>query len=288
LNANNDKDKGMAEDRNKAEGKVIRVGISGAAGRMGRAIIELLPATPGMRLGAALEAQDTDLMGMDAGRLAGVGELGVRIHGDLTAVLDDIDILIDFSRPLPALEKLEICRQHHKGMVIGTTGWTEAQQRQIVEAGRDIAIVLAPNMSVGVNLCFKLLEYAARALGDDVDIEIVEAHHRAKVDAPSGTALAMGRVVAKALDRDLKECAVYGREGETGSRSRQTIGFATIRAGDIVGEHTVIFAGRGERIEIAHKATSRATFAGGALRAARWVAERSPGLYDMQAVLGLR
>ncbi|MEE4378225.1 MAG: 4-hydroxy-tetrahydrodipicolinate reductase, partial [Candidatus Competibacteraceae bacterium] len=186
------------------------------------------------------------------------------------------------------LANLEHCRAAGKRMVIGTTGFTAAQKELLAEAAKDIAIVFAPNMSVGVNLCFKLLELAAQVLGDGVDIEIVEAHHRHKVDAPSGTALRMGEVVAQALGRDLSQCAVYGREGTIGERSRDTIGFATLRAGDIVGEHTAMFADVGERVEITHRASSRMTFANGAVRAARWVMERERGLFDMQDVLGLR
>ena len=197
-------------------------------------------------------------------------------------------MLIDFTRPEVTLNNLQLCREQGKRMVIGTTGFTTEQRQQIVSAAQDIAIVFAPNMSVGVNLCFKLLDTAARVLGDDVDIEIIEAHHRHKVDAPSGTALRMGEVVADALGRDLKECAVYGREGVTGERDSKTIGFETIRAGDIVGDHTVMFAAMGERVEITHKASSRMTFARGAVRAAHWLMQQDAGLFDMQDVLGLR
>jgi 4-hydroxy-tetrahydrodipicolinate reductase len=203
-------------------------------------------------------------------------------------VLDDFDVLIDFTRPEATLAHLAICRGAGKAMVIGTTGFDEDQKAVIREASKDIPVVFAPNMSVGVNLCFKLLELAARVMGDAADIEIIEAHHRHKVDAPSGTALRMGEVVADALGRNLEDCAVYGREGVTGERERETIGFETIRAGDIVGEHTVMFAAEGERVEITHKASSRMTFAGGAVRAAAWLGDRPRGLFDMQDVLGLR
>jgi 4-hydroxy-tetrahydrodipicolinate reductase len=209
------------------------------------------------------------------------------VDADLAAKTDDFDVLIDFTRPGPTLANLEICRRAGRRMVIGTTGFSDEQKAQIAAAAQDVAIVFAPNMSVGVNLCLKLLDTAARVLGDDVDIEIVEAHHRHKVDAPSGTALRMGEVVADALGRDLKTCAVYGREGHTGERDSKTIGFETIRAGDIVGDHTVMFAGVGERIEITHKASSRMTFARGAVRAAGWLVEQESGLFDMQDVLGV-
>jgi 4-hydroxy-tetrahydrodipicolinate reductase len=202
-------------------------------------------------------------------------------------VVDDFDVLIDFTRPEPTLANLEICRQAGRRAVIGTTGFSEQEKAQIKAAAQDIGVVFAPNMSVGVNLCLKLLDVAARVLGDEVDIEVIEAHHRHKVDAPSGTALRMGEVVAEALGRDLKDCAVYGREGHTGERDRKTIGFETIRAGDIVGDHTVLFAGTGERIEITHKASSRMTFANGAVRAASWLTGQKTGLYDMRDVLGL-
>ena len=203
-------------------------------------------------------------------------------------VTDDFDVVIDFTRPEPSMEFIEICRKAGKGIIIGTTGYTEAQKATIANTAKQIPIVLAPNMSVGVNLSFKLLELAAKVMGDYTDIEVIEAHHRHKVDAPSGTAIRMGEVVAKALGRDLKDCAIYGREGNTGERDPKTIGFSTIRAGDIVGEHTVMFADDGERVEITHKATSRMTFANGAVRAAHWLKDKSVGLFDMQDVLGLK
>jgi 4-hydroxy-tetrahydrodipicolinate reductase len=267
---------------------MTRIAITGAAGRMGRSLIEACQQTAGLELTVALEHPDSSLLGSDAGELAGLGKLGVLLGADLAAVTGDFDVLIDFTRPEPTLANLQICRPAGRRMVIGTTGFSDAQQVQIKAAAQDIGVVFAPNMSVGVNVCLKLLALAARVLGDDVDIEVIEAHHRHKVDAPSGTALRMGEVVAEALGRDLKSCAVYGREGHTGERERNTIGFETIRAGDIVGDHTVLFAGSGERIEITHKASSRMTFANGAIRAADWLMGRDNGLFDMQDVLDLR
>ena len=266
---------------------MTRIAITGAAGRMGRSLIEACQQAAGMEVSVALEHPDSSLLGSDAGDLAGIGKLGVLVGSDLAAVTANFDVLIDFTRPGPTLANLEICREAGRRMVIGTTGFSDEQRQQIAMAANDIAVVFAPNMSVGVNLCFKLLDVAARVLGDDVDIEVIEAHHRHKVDAPSGTALRMGEVVADALGRDLKECAVYGREGHTGERESKTIGFETIRAGDIVGDHTVMFAGAGERVEITHKASSRMTFANGAVRASAWLMSRDSGLFDMQDVLGL-
>jgi 4-hydroxy-tetrahydrodipicolinate reductase len=266
---------------------MTRIAITGAAGRMGRSLIEACQQADGMEVSVALEHPDSSLLGSDAGDLAGIGKLDVLVGSDLTAVTADFDVLIDFTRPEPTLANLEICRKAGRRMVIGTTGFSDEQRQQIAMAANDIAVVFAPNMSVGVNLCFKLLDTAARVLGDDVDIEVIEAHHRHKVDAPSGTALRMGEVVADALGRDLKECAVYGREGHTGERESKTIGFETIRAGDIVGDHTVMFASAGERVEITHKASSRMTFANGAVRASAWLMSRDSGLFDMQDVLGL-
>jgi 4-hydroxy-tetrahydrodipicolinate reductase len=267
---------------------LIRIAVSGAAGRMGRSLVEACRDTQGVALTAALERPGSPSVGKDAGELAGIGAVGVAVADDLAALSGSFDVLIDFTRPEVTLSNLQVCRAAGRRMVIGTTGFTPAERRVLEQAGERIALVAAPNMSVGVNLCFTLLETAARVLGDEVDVEIIEAHHRHKVDAPSGTALRMGEVVARALGRDLKDCAVYGREGHTGERDRKTIGFATVRAGDIVGDHTVLFAGPGERIEITHKASSRMTFAKGALRAAAWIMGRDRGLYDMQDVLGLR
>ena len=267
---------------------MVRIAIVGAAGRMGKNLVQAVAATDGVRLGAATEHPESGFAGIDAGLPAGVGETGVRIVSDLAQVLDDFDVLIDFTRPAATMAHLDLCRSAGKAMVIGTTGLNDAEKKRLQAAAGEIGIVFAPNMSIGVNLCLKLLDMAARVLGDDVDIEIIEAHHRHKEDAPSGTALRMGEVVAEALGRDLKECAVYGREGVTGQRDRKTIGFETIRAGDIVGEHTVMFAAMGERVEITHKASSRMTFASGAVRAAGWIKQKGTGLYDMQDVLGLR
>lgn len=266
----------------------IRVAVAGAGGRMGRTLVQAVSEAEGLILGAATEHPGSSLLGADAGELAGVGRCGVTVRADLADCLADFDVLIDFTAPVATMVHLELCRTQGRRMVIGTTGLDAMQRAAVTAAGQDIGIVYAPNMSVGVNLCFKLLEIAARVLGDEVDIEIVEAHHRHKVDAPSGTALRMGEVIAAALGRDLDEVAVYGRQGHTGARQRRTIGFETIRAGDVVGEHTVWFAADGERVEIAHKASSRMTFAGGAARAARWIGTRDRGLFDMQDVLGLR
>ncbi len=266
---------------------MTRIAIAGAAGRMGRALIEACQQSPGLTLAAALD-RPGPAIGRDAGELAGLGPLGIAVSADLAAVAGEFDVLIDFTVPEATLANVAACRAAGRRIVIGTTGFTDGQRAEIRAAAADIAIVMAPNMSVGVNLCFRLLDIAARVLGDSVDIEIIEAHHRNKIDAPSGTALRMGEVVAGALGRDLAGCAVYGREGRTGVRDRRTIGFETIRAGDIVGDHKVMFAADGERVEIAHIATSRMTFATGALRAAEWLADRECGLHDMQDVLGLR
>ncbi|PAU86259.1 4-hydroxy-tetrahydrodipicolinate reductase [Pseudomonas sp. WN033] len=265
-----------------------RIAVIGAAGRMGKTLIEAVTQAEGAALTAAIERPQSTLVGADAGELAGVGRLGVMVAGSLEQVLDDFDVLIDFTHPTSTLVNLELCRAHGKAMVIGTTGFSEEEKQQIAEAARHIGVVFAPNFSVGVNLCLKLLDMAARVMGDDADIEVIEAHHRHKVDAPSGTALRMGEVVAQALGRDLHKVAVYGREGQTGARERETIGFATVRAGDVVGDHTVLFATEGERVEITHKASSRMTFAKGAVRSALWLEAQGAGLYDMQDVLALR
>ena len=267
---------------------MVNLGIAGAAGRMGQTLIAECLAAPDLHLTAAFERGDSEWIGRDAGRIAGGTDAGVAIVGDLAAINAKIDVLIDFTRPEATLRHLDYCRDRATRMVIGTTGFTPEQRAAIEAASRSIGIVLAPNMSVGVNVVLKLLELTARTMGNHSDIEIIEAHHRHKVDAPSGTALRMGEVVAAALGRSLAEHAVYSREGITGERSPATIGFSTIRAGDIVGEHTVLFADEGERVEITHKATSRVIFARGALRAARWLAGRPSGLFDMQDVLGLK
>lgn len=266
----------------------IRVAIAGAGGRMGRTLTAAVQATPALRVSAATERSDSGLIGLDVGEVAGIGRVGALIRPDLDEVLGEFDVLIDFSTPSATMHHLALCRDARCRMVIGTTGLAAVQREALAEAAIDIALVYAPNMSVGVNLCLKLLDLAARVLGDEVDIEIIEAHHRHKVDAPSGTALRMGEVIAAALGRDLDQCAVYGRQGQTGARERQSIGFATIRAGDIVGDHRVWFAADGERVEIAHQASSRLTFARGACRAAQWIVGHERGLFDMQDVLGLR
>lgn len=265
---------------------MTKVAITGAAGRMGKALIEAVNQSEGISVSAAIERPGSSVIGVDAGELAGIDTLNVSVVDDINNA-PEFDVLIDFTRPEVTMNNLTACHQRGSAIVIGTTGLDDTQKAIIEEVAKDIGVVFAPNMSVGVNLCLKLLDMAARVLGDEVDIEVIEAHHRHKIDAPSGTALRMGEVVAEALGRDLKECAVYGREGQTGERDRKTIGFETIRAGDIVGEHTVMFAGQGERVEITHKASSRMTFAGGAVRAAEWIMGRGTGLYDMQDVLGL-
>ena len=266
-----------------------RVGVTGAAGRMGRTLIEAVALSGGeLELAAAIEQPNSSFLGADSGELSGQGRNGVPVVGDLAQVVDRIDVLIDFTAPAATLANVAQCAGANVAMVIGTTGFTADEQNQIDKAATRVAICKASNFSTGVNLCFQLLDMAARVLGDEVDIEVYEAHHRHKVDAPSGTALSMGQVVADALGRDLDKVAVYGREGQTGARSRETIGFATVRAGDIVGDHTVTFAADGERVEITHKASSRMSFARGAVRAARWLAGRGAGLYDMQDVLGLK
>ncbi|MCG9051990.1 4-hydroxy-tetrahydrodipicolinate reductase [Laribacter hongkongensis] len=264
----------------------LRLVIAGCGGRMGRALIEAVTSTPGVVLAGALERAESPLVGQDAGLPLGL-TTGVRVSHDVDAALAQADALIDFTRPEATLAYLAACRRHKVNMIIGTTGFDDAGKAAIRDAGQEIGIVFAPNFSVGVNLTFKLLDLAARVLNEGYDIEIIEAHHRHKVDAPSGTALRMGEVVADALGRDLKTCAVYGREGVTGERDPGTIGFATVRAGDVVGDHTVLFATPGERVEITHKASSRLTFANGAVRAARWLGKRH-GQFDMQDVLGLR
>ena len=267
---------------------MLKIAVTGAAGRMGRNLIQACSENTNCQLGAAIEHESSPFIGRDAGEVAGIDTLNTKIVSKLVDVTDDFDTLIDFTRTDVTLKNLADCVTNGKNIIIGTTGFSDEEKQQIKKAGESIAVVFAPNMSVGVNLCFKLLDIAAKVLGDDVDIEVIEAHHRHKVDAPSGTALRMGEVVADALGRDLKDCAVYGREGHTGERDAKTIGFETIRAGDIVGDHTVMFAGNGERVEITHKASSRMTFANGAIRASGWLMSRDSGLFDMQDVLGLK
>jgi len=262
--------------------------VTGAAGRMGRNLVSAVHEAEDTNLTAATERQGSSMLGVDAGELVGLEKNNVTLIDDINTAIEQFDVCIDFTTPAVTIDNIKACQAAGRKMVIGTTGFSDEQKQVISDAAKDIAIVFAPNFSIGVNLTFKLLDIAARVLGDSVDIEVIEAHHRHKVDAPSGTALRMGEVVADALGRDLKECAVYGREGQTGERDRQTIGFETIRAGDIVGEHTVMFADVGERVEITHKASSRMTFANGAVRAAQWLKNHDKGLFDMQDVLALR
>ena len=262
------------------------IAIAGSSGRMGRALLEAVFQAPDVRLHAALDRHDSPFLGKDAGELVG-SPCGVHITDQVAQALAGAHALIDFTRPEGTMAHVEVCRRLHVDMVIGTTGLSAEQKARIAEAAREIPIMLAPNMSVGVTLMLNLLQKAAQVLSEGYDIEIIEAHHRHKVDAPSGTALRMGEVIAQALGRDLNRVAVYGREGVTGERQPATIGFATVRGGDIVGDHTALFAGTGERLEITHKSTSRATFAVGALRAARFIAGKSSGLFDMRDVLGL-
>lgn len=265
----------------------LKIGIVGAGGRMGRQLIQAVCQAEGVELGAAFERKGSSLVGSDAGELAGVGQLGVKVAESLSEQATHFDLLIDFTRPEGTLEHLSFCVEQGKAMVIGTTGFDDAGKAAIQQAAKQIGIVFASNYSVGVNLVFKLLEKAAKVMGEQCDIEVIEAHHRHKVDAPSGTALSMGEHIAKALGRDLKTHGVFAREGITGERKRDEIGFATIRAGDVVGEHSVWFADEGERVEIAHKASSRMTFAKGAVRAAKWLQTKRNGLFDMTDVLDL-
>ncbi len=254
---------------------------------MGRTVVQAIAQDDSVELGAAVERPGLSLVGADAGEVAGVGALGVPVVDSLAEVAEAFDVLVDFTVPAAALGALEVCRAAGKPAVIATTGIDAEGVAAIREAAEEIAIVMAPNMSVGVNLVFRLTELATRVLGEDTDIEIIDLHHRHKIDAPSGTAVRLGEIVADTLGRDLEKVAVYGREGETGARDRQTIGFETIRAGDVVGEHTVLFGGTGERVEITHRANSRMNFARGALRAVRFLEGKSTGLFDMQDVLGL-
>jgi 4-hydroxy-tetrahydrodipicolinate reductase len=265
----------------------MKIAVAGSSGRMGRALIEAVLGSADLKLGAALEVAGNAHLGKDAGELV-AAPCGVKISADIEASLAGCGVLIDFTRPEGTLEHLKACRKLGVKMVIGTTGFSNAQKKTIARAARNIAIVMAPNMSVGTNLVFKLSQLAASVLKDGYDVEIIEAHHRHKVDAPSGTALHIGGIIARALGRNLDKCAVYGREGVTGERKASTIGFSAVRGGDIVGEHTVMFAGPGERVEIVVRSGSRATYAEGALRAARFLLKKKHGLYDMQDVLGLR
>jgi len=267
---------------------MTRIAITGAAGRMGKALVEAVVANSGVTLTGAVVRSDSSLVGVDAGELAGIGKAGVAVVGNIESIVDDFDVLIDFSTLELTLANSKLCAQAGKSLVVGTTGFTADQKEQLNTAAAQTPLCLASNFSTGVNLTFKLLDIAAKVLGADSDVEIVEAHHRHKIDAPSGTALSMGEVVADALGRDLEKVAVYGREGQTGTRDKETIGFATVRAGDIVGEHTVMFCSEGERLEITHKASSRQAFARGAVRAAIWLTRQESGMFDMQDVLSLK
>ncbi len=265
----------------------VAIAVAGAGGRMGKVLIEAVTQAPEAVLGAATVRAGSPLIGQDAGLVAGVGLLNCPLRDELAAA-DSFDVLIDFTTVEATLAHLSLCRAAGRGIVIGTTGFQPAQKALLAEAAREIPIVFAPNMSIGVNVLINVLKQTARLLGAGYDVEIIEAHHRHKVDAPSGTALRLGEAVAEAYGRDLASVAVYGREGHTGARDPNTIGFATVRGGDVVGDHTVLFAGIGERVELTHKASSRMTFAQGAVRAAIWLASQPPGLYDMQDVLGLK
>lgn len=265
-----------------------RIAITGAIGRMGKTLIEAVQLSADAELAAAIVLPDSTLIGADIGEASGIGKCGVTIVGDLALVMNDFDVLIDFTAPEATLNNARLCALHGKGMVVGTTGFSDVQKIEFAELIKPISVCMAANFSTGVNVCLKLLDIAARVLGDDSDIEIYEAHHRHKVDAPSGTALRMGEVVAAAVGRDLAEVAVYGREGQTGARDQKTIGFATVRGGDVVGDHTVSFFADGERVEITHKASSRMSFARGAVRAAIWLRDSDAGLFDMQDVLSLK
>ncbi|WP_199609199.1 4-hydroxy-tetrahydrodipicolinate reductase [Flocculibacter collagenilyticus] len=263
------------------------IGIFGANGRMGRALIEAIQNDDNVTLARALVRESSQWVGMDVGEVIGMGRQGLAISDNHQALGRDCDVMIDFSLAEGMLAHLALCVEHKLPMVIGTTGLSEAQLLQLDDAAKSIPIVFAANFSVGVNVMLSLLQQTAKVMGDEVDIEIWEAHHRFKRDAPSGTAMKMGQVIADTLERDLKQHAIYGREGDTGPRDAKSIGFATLRAGDIVGEHTALFADLGERLEITHKASSRLTFAKGAIRAAAWLKDKQAGLYDMQNVLGL-
>ncbi len=267
---------------------MVKLIVSGVAGRMGRRIASLSLADSEIKLAGGLEIQGNPGIGEDLGKLLGLGEKGMEVVDDLERIIDEGDVVVEFSSPAATLEHLRICQSHKKAMVIGTTGFTEEEKEILNKAGKDIPFIYSPNMSVGVNLLFKITAEAAKAIGQDYDLEIIEAHHRHKKDAPSGTAIKLAAILAKETNRALNEVATFGRKGQTGERPREAIGIHAIRGGDIVGEHTVIFAGAGERIELTHRASSRDTFAQGALRAAKFIIKQRPGLYDMGDVLGLK
>ena len=267
--------------------QAIKVGVIGAGGRMGRMLIEAVQNNPKTTLNAAIERQGSSLVGADAGEVAAIGRLEVQIVDELEAVINDIDVLIDFSLPDATEKNMQVCAEHNVAMIIGTTGFNEAQEQVLAKASEKIAIVYAGNYSTGVNLSLKLLGMAAKAFGNDADVEIIEAHHKHKIDAPSGTAYMMAEAVAEARGQNLKDVAIYGREGQTGERESGTIGIHAVRGGEIVGDHTVMFIANGEVVEITHRARERMTFAAGAVRAATWVTEQAVGQYNMQDVLGL-
>ena len=274
----------MSQQENK---KIIKVGVIGAGGRMGRMLIEATQDNPKTTLSAAIERQGSSLVGADAGEVAAIGRLEIQIVDDLKAVISDIDVLIDFSLPAATEQNMQVCAEHNVAMVIGTTGFNEQQEQVLATASEQIAIVYAGNYSTGVNLSLKLLGMAAKAFGKDADVEIIEAHHKHKIDAPSGTAYMMAEAVAEARGQNLKDVAIYGREGQTGAREAGTIGIHAIRGGEIIGDHTVMFIADGEVVEITHRARARMTFAAGAVRAATWIVQQPVGQYNMQDVLGL-
>ena len=274
----------MSQQENK---KMINVGVIGAGGRMGRMLVEAVQDNPQTTLTAAIERQGSSLVGADAGEVAAVGRLNVQIVDDLQSVINDIDVLIDFSLPDATEQNMQVCAEHNVAMVIGTTGFNEQQEKVLATASEKVAIVYAGNYSTGVNLSLKLLGMAAKAFGTDADVEVIEAHHKHKIDAPSGTAYMMAEAVAQARGQNLKDVAVYGREGQTGAREAGSIGIHAIRGGEIIGDHTVMFIADGEVVEITHRARARMTFAAGAVRAATWIVQQSAGQYNMQDVLGL-
>ncbi len=266
---------------------VVRIAIAGAAGRMGRNLVKAAHQNSEASVGAGSERPESSLVGVDVGELCGEGRFDVALVDDLSKAIEEFDVIVDFTAPVSTLANIELCKRHGKKLIIGTTGFSEEEKQVIDAASKEMPIVMAPNYSVGVNLVFKLLEKAAKVMGDYCDVEIVEAHHRHKVDAPSGTAIGMGEAIAGAMGNDLNDVAVWSREGITGERTKDEIGFATIRAGDIIGEHTAMFADIGERVEITHKATDRMTFANGAIKAAVWLNDKPAGFYTMTDVLGL-
>jgi 4-hydroxy-tetrahydrodipicolinate reductase len=267
--------------------EMINIGVIGAGGRMGRMLIEAVQDNPQTSLSAAIEREGSSLIGTDAGEVAAIERLNIKIVDDLVSVIDDIDVLIDFSLPDATEQNMQTCAEHKVAMVIGTTGFNEQQEQVLTEASKHIPIVYAGNYSTGVNLSLKLLGMAAKAFGNEADVEVIEAHHKHKIDAPSGTAYMMAQAVAEARGQNLKEVAVYGREGQTGAREAGSIGIHAIRGGEIIGDHTVMFIADGEVVEITHRARARMTFAAGAVRATTWVIQQKAGQYNMQDVLGL-